>query len=68
MSKQTKSANELAQMIKSQIGVDDLGICVRRDHAYGWQPTVLFAHSNALGFQRRAEEIANRLRIEFDLA
>ena len=67
MVKERKTARELASMITSQIGVDHLDIAVRSDHAFGWQPTVVFAQSNALGFQRRAEEIAQRLRVQFDL-
>jgi hypothetical protein len=42
-------------------------IAVRKDHAFGWTPTVLSAPAGAIGFQRRAEEIARYLRVQFDL-
>ena len=68
MCKTRKSAQELAELIRVQIGVGELAIGVRKDHAYGWQPMVEYAPGNQLGFQRRADEIAERLRQEYDLA
>ena len=67
MSKQRVSANQLADMITSKINVSGLEISVRRDHAFGWTPTVLAAPANQIGFQRRAEEIARHLRVQFEL-
>jgi len=54
-------------MIVEKIGVRDLSIRVRKDHAYGWEPTVEEAPGDLIGYQRRAEEIANRLRMQYDL-
>jgi hypothetical protein len=68
MSKTRKSARELAELIRAQIGVGELAIGVRKDHAYGWQPMIEYAPGNQLGFQRRAEEIAEKLRQEYELA
>jgi len=48
--------------------VTGLEIGVRRDHAYGWVPTVLSTPSDPIGFQRRADEIAHVLRTRFELA
>jgi hypothetical protein len=68
MSKTRKSARELAELIRAQIGVGELAIGVRKDHAFGWQPMIEYAPGNQLGFQRRADEIAEKLRKEYDLA
>ena len=67
MPKELKSARELSDLIHQVVGVHGLDITVRRDHAYGWQPVVLSAPGNAIGFQRRVEEIAHRLRMRYDL-
>ena len=68
MSKTRKSARELAELIRLQIGAGELAIGVRKDHAFGWQPMVEYSPGNQIGFQRRADEIAERLRREYDLA
>jgi hypothetical protein len=68
MAKTTKTAEELADMITAQLGVGGLAIGVRKDHAYGWQPRVEYSPGNQLGFQRRADEIADRLRQHYELA
>ena len=67
MPKERITAGQLADMITEKIGVRELEIVVRWDHAYGWQPTVVAAPGDLIGYQRRAEEIANRLRMQFDL-
>lgn len=68
MSKTRKTAHELAEMIWERIGVHELAIGVRKDHAYGWQPKIEYAPGNHLGFQRRADEIAEALRHDYELA
>ena len=68
MSKTRKSARELAELIRARIGVEELAVGVRKDHAYGWQPMIEYAPGNQLGFQRRADEIAEKLRQEYELA
>jgi hypothetical protein len=68
MGKTRKTSLELAELIRAQIGVSDVAIGVRKDHAYGWQPMIEYAPGNQLGFQRRADEIAERLRQDYDLA
>jgi hypothetical protein len=67
MSKQRLGAEKLADMISSKINVAGLKIAVRRDHAFGWIPTVLAAPADPIGFQRRAEAIARHLQVQFDL-
>jgi hypothetical protein len=67
MVKERVGAELLAGMIKKRINVAGVEIAVRKDHAFGWMPTVLSAPSNPIGLQRRAEEIARSLRIQFDL-
>ncbi|MCG2632344.1 hypothetical protein L6654_37655 [Bradyrhizobium sp. WYCCWR 13023] len=68
MLKERATANDLARLITDKIGVAGLKIAIRPDHAYGWVPTVISAPADPIGFQRRAEEIAHRLRVQFDLA
>ena len=67
MPRTRKTAQELAGLIAAQIGVGGLSIGVRKDHAYGWQPMIEYAPGNQLGFQRRADEIADRLRQQYEL-
>jgi hypothetical protein len=54
-------------MIVGALGVGEVRVRVRKDHAYGWQPTVVSSPGASIGYQRRVEEIANRLRFQFDL-
>jgi hypothetical protein len=68
MVKERCSAERLAMMIVEKINVTGVDIAVRRDHAYGFVPTVISAPSDQIGFQRRADEIAHVLRTRFELA
>ena len=67
MTKELKTAEQLRDMITSSLNVRDVDIQIRRDHAYGWQPIVVSSPGDLIGYQRRAEEIANRLRVQFAL-
>jgi hypothetical protein len=67
MAKELRTAQQLSDMVVSALGVSEVEVSIRRDHAYGWQPTVVSCPGDSIGFQRRVEEIANRLRFEFDL-
>ncbi len=67
MPKTRKTAQELAELIAAQIGVCGLAVGVRKDHAYGWQPLIEYSPGNQLGFQRRADEIAEVLRKDYEL-
>jgi hypothetical protein len=67
MAKELKTAEQLSDMIVSALGINEVQIRVRKDHAYGWQPTVVSSPGDSIGYQRRVEEIANRLRFQFDL-
>jgi hypothetical protein len=67
MVKERLTARQLADMIADKIGAVGLEVAIRKDHAFGWQPTVVAAPGDLIGYQRRAEEIANRLRFQFDL-
>ena len=67
MLKERATAKLLAEMITQRIGAVGLEVIVRRDHAYGWQPNVVSAPGDLIGYQRRVEEIAERLRFQFDL-
>ena len=67
MAKELRTAEQLADMIVAALGISEIYITVRKDHAYGWQPTVVSSPGDSIGYQRRIEEIANRLRVEFDV-
>jgi hypothetical protein len=67
MAKERRSAEQLADMIVDMMGVSEVYVSVRKDHAYGWQPTVVASPGDSIGFQRRDDEIANRLRSRFDV-
>jgi hypothetical protein len=67
MAKELKTAEELSDMIVSALGIKEVYVSVRKDHAYGWQPTVVSSPGDSIGYQRRVDEIANRLRFQFDL-
>jgi hypothetical protein len=68
VAKELRTAVQLSEMIVAALGVSsEIGIRVRKDHAYGWQPTVVSSPGDSIGYQRRIEEIANRLRYQFDL-
>lgn len=67
MVKERCSAEQLARMIVEKINVTGVEVAVRRDHTYGWVPTVVLAPSDQIGFQRRADEIAHVLRARFEL-
>ena len=67
MLKQRIPARQLADLITEKIGVAGLEIVVRKEHAYGWQPIVIASPGDQIDYQRRPEQIANRLRYQFDL-
>jgi hypothetical protein len=67
MAKELRTAEQLSEMIVSSLGVREIEIQIRRDHAYGWQPTVVVSPGDLIGYQRRVEQIANRLRVQFAL-
>jgi hypothetical protein len=67
VAKELKTAEQLSEMIVSSLGVSEVCVSIRKDHAYGWQPTVVSSPGDSIGYQRRVEEIANRLRFQFDL-
>jgi hypothetical protein len=67
MLKERVGAEQLVDMIARKINVAGVEIVVREDHAFGWKPTVPTASADAIGFQKRAEEIARYLRVQFDL-
>ena len=67
MTKELRTAEQLADMIVAALGVSEVYITVRKVYAYGWQPTVVSSPGDSIGYQRRVEEIAHRLRVEFDL-
>jgi hypothetical protein len=67
MARELRTAQQLSDMIIDELGVSEVSVRVREDHAYGWLPTVVSSPGDPIGYQRRVEEIANRLRFQFDL-
>jgi hypothetical protein len=67
VAKQLRTADELSQMIASSLGIRETEIQIRKDPAYGWQPTVVACPGDLIGYQRRVEEVANRLRVHYAL-
>jgi hypothetical protein len=67
MTKELRTADQLSDLIVSSLGVREIEIQIRQDHAYGWQPTVVASPGDIIGYQRRVEEIAHRLRLQFAL-
>ena len=67
MVKELRTAKELSDMIVSALGVRETEIQIRKDHASGWQRTVVASPGDLISSQRRVEEIANRLRVQFAL-
>jgi hypothetical protein len=67
VAKELRTAEQLADMIVAALGIREVYISVRKDHAFEWQPTVVSSPGDSIGYQRRVEEIAKRLRVEFDL-
>jgi hypothetical protein len=67
MAKELRTAEQLSDMIVSSLGLRETEIQIRKDHAYGWQPTVVACPGDLIGYQSRVEEIANRLRVQFAL-
>ena len=55
MAKEFRTAEQLSDLIVSALGVNGLDIQVRKDHAYGWQPTVVSSPGDLIGYQRRVE-------------
>jgi hypothetical protein len=67
MAKELRTAEELSDMIVSALGLRETEIQIRKDHVYGWQPTVVGCPGDLIGYQRLVEELANRLRVQFAL-
>ena len=67
MQKEKKTAQELADMIQSEINIAGTFVKVHPDKTYGWHPTVFAAPENARALQMEAERIAARLRTKYDL-
>jgi hypothetical protein len=66
MTKELKTAQELAQMIRER--APNLGhIQVSSDPAYGWHVAVFSTPSEALEHRKIAEQIAEELRLKYDL-
>jgi hypothetical protein len=64
MAKKLWTAEQLSDMIVSASAVR-CDVQVR--NVYGWRPIVVASPGDLIGYQRRVEEIASRLRLQFSL-
>jgi hypothetical protein len=62
MTKEQKSARELADLVAQRIDMPDVRIAVHHDPVYGWHPTVFTAPDKAVSAQNAAERAAQELR------
>ena len=67
MTKERKTAKELAALIAEKINAGGAFVQVHADPVYGWHPTVFTTPGQAHDFQQRAELAADELRGLFDL-
>jgi hypothetical protein len=67
VTKELRTADELSELIVSALGIRETEIQIRRDRAQGWQPTVVACPGDLIGYQRRVEQAATRLRVQFAL-
>jgi hypothetical protein len=65
--KEQRTAQELADMVASRIGVGGVFVAVHKDSAFGWHPTVITAPAAAQRCQVLAEQIAADLRTKYAL-
>jgi hypothetical protein len=50
MAKELRTAEQLSDMIVSALGINEVDIQVRKDHAYGWQPIVVSSPGDLIGY------------------
>ena len=65
--KEQKTARELADLIAARMGIGGMFVSVHKDPTYGWHPTVVTTPAAAHLSQLAAEEIAQELRVQYDL-
>jgi hypothetical protein len=68
MSKESKTAAELSEIICRIAGIQGLDVVVRPDYAEGWVPTAFAAIGSSIGAQRTVEQISKKLRMNYELA
>ena len=66
MAKTQKTAAELAQMIREQLGTPNF-VKVFPNETYGWVATVMGAPSTAIERQASVDRICQELRVQYDL-
>ena len=59
MLKERLGAEQLAAMIARKINVAGVEIAVRKDHAFGWTPTVLSAPPTQSAFKSGRRKLLN---------
>jgi hypothetical protein len=67
VAKETKTAQELAEMIMAEINVGGTSIKVHPDPNLGWRAKLVVGPQNPQALQSAADGIANRLRQKYDL-
>jgi hypothetical protein len=56
MAKELRTAEQLSDMIVGALGISEVDVCVRKDHAFGWQPNVISSPGDSIGYQRRLKK------------
>ena len=67
MTRERKSARELAKMIAERMKVEPSLVSVHRDSVYGWAVKVFTGPAGLFGDQHLAEQISAELRERYDL-
>jgi hypothetical protein len=65
--KETKTAEELAAIIKAELKVEGAGVVVTAEPTVGWTARVTGAAAKSFIVQLNSDVIAARLRQQFDL-
>jgi hypothetical protein len=56
MAKELKTAEQLSEMIVAALGVKEVYVSVRKDHAYGWQPTVVSSPGDTIVMEEHRQK------------
>jgi len=63
-----KSSKELADMIATWLAVPGVHVVVRSDPVLVWRPSVVGTQAVANRYQQVADEVANDLRLAYELS
>lgn len=67
MARETKTAAELAEIVKRDLAVAGASVVVTAERTVGWTATIITVPTVAQAVQLKADVIAARLRARYDL-